>query len=78
MSPQEGFLHPIWVAGLSFGGDAEASRSGPARVSRLRDKATAMISGIIPAQLANLPFANPEDLGLRKVRLKQPLAARMV
>jgi hypothetical protein len=43
------------VAGLSFGGDAEASRSHPARVSRLRDKATAIGQGIIPADLANVP-----------------------
>src|SRR6476620_5652155 len=43
------------VAGLSFGGDAEASRSRPARVSRLRDKATAIMSGIIPEYVPNVP-----------------------
>src|SRR5512147_2720255 len=43
------------VAGLSFGGDAEAIRSRPARGSRLRDCATAIGSGIIPACLANVP-----------------------
>jgi hypothetical protein len=43
------------VAGLSFGGDAEASRSRRAMVSRLRDKATAILSGIIPECVPNVP-----------------------